>query len=56
MATINAAKMMRMDDKIGSVEAGKLADIVAVDADPIADLSVMMNVSFVMKDGKIYKQ
>ncbi len=56
MATINAAKMMRMDDKVGSVEAGKLADIVAVDANPIADLSVMMNVSFVMKDGKIYKQ
>ena len=56
MATINAAKMMRMDDKIGSVEAGKLADIVAVDADPIADLDVMMRVSFVMKDGKIYKQ
>lgn len=56
MATINAAKMMRMDDKVGSVEAGKLADIVAVDADPIADLSVMMHVSFVMKDGKIYKQ
>lgn len=56
MATANAAAMLRMDDKIGSVEAGKLADLVAVDSDPIADITVMERVGFVMKDGKIYKQ
>ncbi|MCI8887522.1 MAG: amidohydrolase family protein [Hungatella sp.] len=55
-ATINAAEMLRWDHKVGSVEEGKLADLVAVDSDPIADICVLKNVSFVMKDGEIFKQ
>ena len=54
-ATKNAAQMLRWDHKVGSVEAGKLADLVAVDSDPIADISVLQKVSFVMKDGEIFK-
>jgi imidazolonepropionase-like amidohydrolase len=55
-ATSVAAKALDMEDKIGSIEAGKLADIVAVKGDPLSDISLMEKVSFVMKDGRIYKQ
>ena len=55
-ATKNAAEMLRWDRKVGSVEAGKLADIIAVDEDPIADIRVLQNVTFVMKDGEIFKK
>ncbi|WP_298440309.1 amidohydrolase family protein [uncultured Ferrimonas sp.] len=54
-ATINGAKLLRIDDKLGSVEVGKLADLVAVKGDPLQDISLMENISFVMKDGKVYK-
>jgi len=54
-ATIDAAKLLRIDDTLGSIEAGKLADIIAVDGDPLADIAVMTNVDFVMKDGQVYK-
>ncbi len=53
--TINAG-ILDMADQIGSIEKGKLADIIAVDGDPIADPKVMMKVAFVMKDGVVYKQ
>lgn len=53
-ATLDAATMLRMQDKIGSVEAGKLADLVAVEGNPLEDLKVMQKVVFVMKDGKVY--
>jgi imidazolonepropionase-like amidohydrolase len=43
-------------DKLGSIEAGKLADIVAVDGDPLKDPQVFGKVIFVMKDGVVYKQ
>lgn len=55
-ATINAARLLRIDDKLGSVEAGKLADLVAVPGNPLQDIELMGQVSFVMKDGVIYKQ
>ena len=45
-----------MEKEIGTVEAGKIADLVAVPDDPIADNSVMTKVGFVMKAGAIYKQ
>jgi imidazolonepropionase-like amidohydrolase len=54
-ATIINADILDMKDQIGSIEKGKLADIIAVDSDPIADPKAMMKVSFVMKDGVIFK-
>ena len=54
-ATRNAAKLLRMDKDIGSVEAGKYADIVAVPGDPVADIALMKRVEFVMKGGQVYK-
>lgn len=55
-ATLNTAKLLKIEDKLGSIKVGKLADLVAVDGDPLKDLSLMENVSFVMKDGVIVKQ
>lgn len=53
-ATVNAAEVLRRDD-LGVLAAGKLADIVAVPGDPLADIDLMNKVSFVMKDGVIYR-
>jgi imidazolonepropionase-like amidohydrolase len=46
---------MRMDDKVGVIEPGKLADIVAVPGNPLDQISVMERVDFVMKDGIVYR-
>ena len=54
-ATKNASKLLRMDKDVGSVEPGKYADIVAVDGDPLADISLMKHMDFVMKGGHVYK-
>lgn len=54
-ATVNAAKLMKRQD-IGAIKKGYLADIIAVPGNPLKDISVMQSVSFVMKDGVIYKQ
>jgi imidazolonepropionase-like amidohydrolase len=56
MATINAAQLLGHDDALGSVATGKFADLVAVPGNPIDDINVMSQVSFVMKAGIIYKQ
>jgi imidazolonepropionase-like amidohydrolase len=55
-ATIEAAKLLRIEQSLGSIEPGKLADLVAVRGDPLTDISLMKAVSFVMKDGVIYKE
>ena len=55
-ATISAADLLGEKDKLGSIEAGKLADIVAVDGDPLKDSKSFGKVVFVMKDGLVYKQ
>jgi imidazolonepropionase-like amidohydrolase len=55
-ATMMASEMLGMQDKLGSVEPGKFADIVAVAGDPLSDVTVLEHVGFVMKDGKVYKQ
>lgn len=55
-ATIVNAEILGMKSELGSVEKGKLADIVAVDGDPLKDAKAMMNVALVMKEGKIYKE
>lgn len=54
-ATLDAATMLRMQDKIGSLEVGKLADIVAVEGNPLDDIKAMLKVAFVMKDGKVIR-
>ena len=54
-ATLNSAALLKQSD-LGQIEAGYLADIVAVDGNPIEDINLMENVTFVMKDGVIYKQ
>jgi len=55
-ATIVPAKYLGIDDRLGSIEAGKIADIVAVPGDPRADVHAMERVQFVMKEGVIYKR
>ena len=55
-ATIVPARYLGIDDRLGSIEAGKLADIVAVPGDPMTDASLMERVSFVMKEGVVYKR
>lgn len=54
-ATVHAAALLGASDDIGSLEAGKFADIVAVKGDPIRDIRVTEDVHFVMKEGSIYK-
>ena len=55
-ATIVAAQLMGWDDRIGTIESGKFADIVAVPGNPLSDITVMEHVSFVMKDGAVVKR
>ena len=54
-ATINAAKLLKIDNKLGTVTQGKLADLVAVKGNPLEDISLMEKIDFVMKDGKVVK-
>ena len=55
-ATIETAKLLRVEDQLGHIKPGMLADIIAVQKNPLEDISTVENVSFVMKDGVIYKQ
>jgi imidazolonepropionase-like amidohydrolase len=54
-ATSKAAEMLDMSGRLGVLAPGAYADVVAVRGDPLADVSVLKNVSFVMKDGKVYR-
>ena len=54
-ATINAADLLGWSDKIGAIEAGKWADIIAVDGDPLQDVTTLERVKFVMKGGEVVK-
>jgi imidazolonepropionase-like amidohydrolase len=54
-ATSNAADLLGHSSELGSIKAGKYADLVAVSSDPLKDISVLENVEFVMKEGKVYK-
>lgn len=53
--TINAAEMLGWQDRIGAIEPGKFADLVAVAGDPVADISELERVRFVMKDGQVIR-
>ena len=54
-ATIEAAKLLRMDKTLGSIAPGKIADIIAVKGNPLDDIGLMSQVRFVMKDGAVYQ-
>ena len=55
-ATVTNAEILKMSAEIGTIEQGKFADIIAVNEDPNENIHTMENVSFVMKNGVIYKQ
>ena len=54
-ATVNAATLLGLADEIGTLEPGKVADIIAVSGDPLSDVTVLKNVGFVMKGGEVWK-
>ncbi len=54
-ATSNAADLLGHANEVGSIKAGKYADLIAVSGDPLKDISLLERVEFVMKDGKVYK-
>ncbi|MFY9560876.1 MAG: amidohydrolase family protein [Terriglobales bacterium] len=55
-ATTNAADLLGHSSEIGSIKPGKYADLIAVGGDPLKDITILENVEFVMKEGKVYKQ
>lgn len=54
-ATLNAAELLGMKEQLGSIEKGKFADIIAVDKNPLEDISELKKITFVMKNGVVYK-
>lgn len=54
-ATLVSAQLLKVDDRLGTLEEKKIADIVAVKGDPLTDISLMKNVAFVMKEGVVFK-
>jgi imidazolonepropionase-like amidohydrolase len=54
-ATSNAADLLGHTNDLGSIKAGKYADLIAVSGDPLKDISLLERLEFVMKDGKVYK-
>jgi len=54
-ATSTDAKLLGVDDKLGALDAGKLADVIAVPGDPSSDVTAVEKVFFVMKEGVVYR-
>src|SRR5260370_36974812 len=54
-ATINASDLLGWKDRVGALEPGKWADVIAVDGDPTKDVTTLEHVKFVMKSGTVYK-
>jgi imidazolonepropionase-like amidohydrolase len=54
--TVGGAELMQMQNDIGTVDAGKFADVIAVQGNPLADISVMQKINFVMKGGVVFKK
>lgn len=55
-ATVNAARLLDVADQLGTIEAKKIADIIAVNGNPLDDVTKLQRIEFIMKDGKVYKQ
>ena len=55
-ATAVAATVLNLEDELGTIEEGKLADIIAVDDNPLEQIGTLENVTFVMKEGTVYKE
>ncbi len=55
-ATVAGADLLGIADKVGSIKTGKLADLIAVRGNPLANVRLLEDVRFVMKQGVIYKQ
>jgi imidazolonepropionase-like amidohydrolase len=55
-ATVNAAELCGLSRDLGTIEPGKRADLIAVDGNPLEDVTILQNVRFVMKDGRVYKE
>ena len=53
-ATINGARAMRVDDRLGTIEKGKLADLVVVDGNPLADITHARDPVYVIRDGEVH--
>ncbi len=56
VTTLNSAKLLGWDKNLGSLTVGKWADIVAVSGDPLKDIKAMEKVTFVMKNGVVYRK
>ena len=55
-ATAVPARLLGIDDETGTLERGKQADLIAVPRDPLRDITVLLEVAFVMKGGMVYKR
>src|SRR5690242_10181515 len=55
-ATTHAAELLKKSKDLGTIEPGKLADVIAVEGNPLEDITLMQKVAFVLKDGVVYKQ
>ena len=55
-ATLEASKLLGLENTLGQVKSGYLADLVAVSEDPLNNISILKEIDFVMKDGVVYKQ
>jgi imidazolonepropionase-like amidohydrolase len=55
-ATVNAAELMGWQDRVGAIEPGKFADLIAVEGDPLVDITILQRVKFVMKEGTVVKK
>jgi imidazolonepropionase-like amidohydrolase len=54
--TMNAAELLELGDRLGRLQPGLLADVVAVPGNPLEDIRVLEDVRFVMRDGQVYKR